>query len=144
MSRQHVRLGWIVILASGLILFVGHSARTLIAQPADAHADASKFQLQRLETAKEGANLAEQMYEKGVCEVGVLLTWQQRVNTTELALAKTRDERIAVLKRDVERALKAEALALTRVKAGMATPLDELAAKYDRLEAQAALAGEAP
>jgi outer membrane protein TolC len=115
----------------------------VLAQPLGKPA-VENVQRQRLETAREGVKLAEQAYAQGTTDVTGLLEWQHRVTATELALAKTKEQRVAALQGEVERARNAEAQVSERAKAGLATPLDALTAKYERLGAEAALAEEQP
>src|SRR3954468_10768089 len=97
---------------------------------------------QRLEAAQEGATTAQNMYEKGLGDFQIVSEWQRRVSSSELAMAKTKEQRLAALQKEVDRAKAAEALAHQRGPAGLATVLDGPAAKYERLDAETRLAVE--
>src|SRR5689334_18619069 len=97
---------------------------------------------QRLEAAQEGAKLAQNMYQSGMGDFQAVSTWQRRVISSELAMARTKEQRVAAMQKEVDRAKAAEELAKQRAAAGLAPALDSMAAKYERLDAEAALAAE--
>ena len=129
-----VGLGFLILaIAVALCAF-----RTNAAQPVGA----DELLRHRLEAAQEGAKLAQSMYQSGLTEFQVVSTWQRRVTSSELALAKSKEQRVAALQKEIERAKTAEEMVDKRVAAGLAPVLDQIAAKFERLDAEASLATE--
>jgi outer membrane protein TolC len=100
------------------------------------------FLRRRLDAAQEGAKMAQSMYEQGMADFQAVSLWKRRVTSSELAIARTKDERVAALRNEVERAKEAEEMVRRRVSAGLAPALDSISARYELLDAEAALAAE--
>ena len=133
--RRFMTFASLVVASAVLVVW---SAHLRAAQPVGA----DELLRHRLEAAQEGAKLTQSMYQSGLTEFQVVSTWQRRVTSSELALAKSKEQRVAALQKEIERAKTAEEMVDKRVAAGLAPALDRIAAKYERLDAEAALASE--
>jgi outer membrane protein TolC len=133
--RKFVSALSVFVLVSGVGLWT-------IEAPGGQANGADDFLRQRLEAAQEGAKLAQGMYERGMADFQMVSLWKRRVTSSELAMARTRDQRLAALQKEVERAKDAEEMVRRRVSAGLVPALDAISARYERLDAEAALAAE--
>jgi outer membrane protein TolC len=141
LNRLEVVMRRFISTLSLLVLSSAVAFWTIRANGGESNA-ADDFLRQRLEAAQDGVKMARNMYEQGMTDFQVVMTWQRRITASELAMAKTKDQRLAALQKDVEQAKELEELVQRRVSAGVAPGLDSIAAKYARLDAQAALAAE--
>src|SRR5690349_16473006 len=112
-----------IVLGSGLLAIVVLVCAWSIRATGTPPNAADDLLRQRLEAAQEGAKMAQSMYQTGLADFQVVSDWQRRVSNSELAMAKTKEQRVAVLQKDLERTKTLEALAHQRVAAGMATAL---------------------
>jgi outer membrane protein TolC len=111
------------------------------AQPAiDATAaEVTKLRKERIETLRQAAQSAQELYAHGTLDFGEVIRLNQALLDAELASATAR-ERVDLLKKAVELAKQQEQLAATRFQAGMANQLGVLEAKAHRLAVEIQLA----
>lgn len=131
-----------ILASAALLLAFSASALLSVRARAAAAGNADELARQRLDAAQEGAKLVQSMYEQGMADFQAVSLWKRRVTSSELAMAKTKDQRMVALQKEVERAKEAEEMVRRRVSAGLAPSLDSVSAKYERLDAEAALAAE--
>ncbi len=110
--------------------------------PAKDNAEVQALLKERLEVAKHGYAAARQEYEAGATGSEALVQWSEKVLEAELDRTDKKDERLALLKKHIERLQDAEEIQKARYDAGRVSIKDYDAAKLARIEAQLRLARE--
>ena len=119
------------------LLVVGTAAA--VAAPPDVKVSPELLRV-RLDSAKEAYDLAEALYRQGKGEPETIYRWSHRWLTAQQALAGTKAERTAAAEAHLDRMKRLEEVAKATVRVGMASPLDERAAKFYVAEAEVWLA----
>jgi outer membrane protein TolC len=111
-------------------------------EPAAAASTPAELQKQLIATANDGRRLASEAYRSGQGTEQEVLSWTRRWLDARLKAATTKQERIAILIEAVRVAKEQEGDLRKRQDAGIAKSTDIVAAHYDRIEAELALAME--
>jgi hypothetical protein len=127
-----------------MMVFAGFTilpARTRADGPASVpSAELSRLQQQRIDTLRQAANAARQMYSQGSIAFEEVCRFDRLLIDAQLESAVSADERIKLLQSARDVARKQEDLASRHHEAGMGTALAALEARADRLHIEIRLA----
>ena len=114
------------------------------AQPSgqDASAQLKSLMEERRDALDKAVTILSSMYRVGTATFDQVVSAMAKLADAELELAKTKDERIAVYRKQVESWRDAEKVCQARLQAGTATEVNVLEAKSERLKAEIQLLRE--
>ncbi len=105
-------------------------------------AEVESLMKERRDALQKLVRILDSQYRMGTVDFNRVASAASKLADMELELAKTKDERIAACRKQVELCRDAEKLCQARVNAGTATEADVYEAKAERLKAEIHLARE--